>query len=594
MRSTYSPFEAADRQPCGSPTSAAIAGRWLRARVALLAAVTLALTTLAAQGQWVTESYPLQPGWNSIWLHQDCTYAPIETLLAGEPAIEEVWHWNAFGSTTQFITSPAAPVSSDVAWNVWRRGNPTASTLARLPGNAAYLIKVADTAAPFSLALTGKPLAPRYRFQSDGLNFLGFPMKTPDSTSARSVDRFFSFNDVLKSNPPVFQYIGGPLRDIAPKNPAQVTTPRVTAISRGKAYWVNATSYSDYYGPLRISTPGDAVQFGDKGNYATIRVKNVVDRSRNQPVTVTFTPRASDTPPAGQAPIAGPVPLLVRETLNANTLDYTFAAVAGPISRTLAPGEEIEVVFGLDRTAMTAGAGAVYQSLVTITDSLDLISVDLPVNAVTSSLSGLWIGSAEVSTVDQIIGQTNEPQKVTPAKFPIRLILHRAADGATTLLQQVYVGTVSGAPMASTAEAPLRAANAPQIARFSSATFPLDLKLIGSGQLGTGGSLSFNVALGHNANTNPFVHTYHPDHDNLDARFENQLPAGEESYPINRSITFGFQPTLGTGTIEPGWGSTTVGGTYTETISGLRATPITVSGTFTLRKVTDVQTLTSP
>ena len=541
----------------------------------------------------MTESYPLQPGWNSIWLHQDCTYVPIETLLAAEPAIEEVWHWNAFGSTTQFITAPSAPVSSDVSWNVWRRGNAGASTLARMPGNSAYLIKVADGTAPFTLSLTGKPVTPRYIFQSDGLNLLGFPMQIPDSGSERNVERFFSFSDILKSNPPVFQYVGGPLRDTAPKNPAQITTPRVTAIARGKAYWVNATGFTDYYGPLRISARGDGVQFGDRTNFATIRVKNVVDRTRNQSVDVTFTPAASDAPPSGQPPIAGTVPLLVREDRSANTLDFTYVPLTGPVTKTLRPGEEIDLVVALDRGALTASPGAVYQSLLRVTDSLGLMSVNLPVSAVTSSFTGLWIGSAEVSTVDQIIGQDRQPEAVTPAKFPIRLIMHRGSDGATTLLQQVYVGTANGTPIASTAEAPLRTANAPKIARFSSSTFPLDLKVAGTGQVATSGLLTFNVGLGHNSASNPFIHTYHPDHDNLDGRFENQLPAGAESYEISRAISLNFEPAAA-GAADPGWGSTTVGGTYSETITGLRATPITISGAFILRRVTDVQTLTSP
>ncbi|MBT7027090.1 MAG: hypothetical protein HN969_05945, partial [Verrucomicrobia bacterium] len=37
--------------------------------------------------------------------------------------------------------------------------------------------------------------------------------------------------------------------------------------------------------------------------------------------------------------------------------------------------------------------------------------------------------------------------------------------------------------------------------------------------------------------SNPFLHTYHPDHDNLDARFEKKLAQGQESYEIKREIT---------------------------------------------------------
>jgi hypothetical protein len=36
--------------------------------------------------------------------------------------------------------------------------------------------------------------------------------------------------------------------------------------------------------------------------------------------------------------------------------------------------------------------------------------------------------------------------------------------------------------------------------------------------------------------SNPFLHTYHPDHDNLDPFFERQLPQGSESYTVARTI----------------------------------------------------------
>ena len=40
--------------------------------------------------------------------------------------------------------------------------------------------------------------------------------------------------------------------------------------------------------------------------------------------------------------------------------------------------------------------------------------------------------------------------------------------------------------------------------------------------------------------SNPFLHTYHPDHDNLDNRddtFQTQLSAGKESYDLRRVMT---------------------------------------------------------
>ena len=41
---------------------------------------------------------------------------------------------------------------------------------------------------------------------------------------------------------------------------------------------------------------------------------------------------------------------------------------------------------------------------------------------------------------------------------------------------------------------------------------------------------------------NPFLHTYHPDHDNLNADFDATLPRGVESFGIERSMSFVLSP----------------------------------------------------
>ena len=103
--------------------------------------------------------------------------------------------------------------------------------------------------------------------------------------------------------------------------------------------------------------------------------------------------------------------------------------------------------------------------------------------------------------------------------------------------------------------------------------------------------MRFQINLGYNEATNPFVHTYHPDHDNLDARFEGSLPEGVESYSIQREVTLKFVSSM-PGLTDPGWGSTLLGGDYNETLTGLRTTPVSVTGTFLLHRISSVPTLT--
>ena len=128
------------------------------------------------------------------------------------------------------------------------------------------------------------------------------------------------------------------------------------------------------------------------------------------------------------------------------------------------------------------------------------------------------------------------------------------------------------------------------IGRISSASFPRGEKWTGTGTLG--GTAVFTVGLGYNASTNPFLHTYHPDHDNWDARYETVLPNGRESYTVSRVITLAFSAVLPSAISDLDWGVTTLGGTYSEVISGLRFQDVGVSGSFILHQVSEVPSLT--
>jgi hypothetical protein len=327
-------------------------------------------------------------------------------------------------------------------------------------------------------------------------------------------------------------------------------------------------------------------------------------------VDAVLNPQPSAAPPAGQAPLTGPVPLRLRGAFNPTTGQFAYSDFNTATTLPLDAGAEIEVVFAVDRAAMGGAPGDLFQSLVQITDSLNISRIDLPVSAVATSRSGLWVGTAMIATVDQItaapspllpdgtatVDVTTDADADAPSLFPIRLILHRADNGTVKLLQQVYVGeNSSGTPVVATAESSLDPLKLAEARRFSSSTFPLDAKVIGSGaDLGLSGTASFSVVLSHTAGTNPFVHTYHPDHDNKDAEFNPApLPEGIESHTVTRAIalTFAADP-ASLGLTDLGWGSTLLGGDYQETLSGLRAQPITVKGKFVLRRLSAIGTLT--
>ena len=117
----------------------------------------------------------------------------------------------------------------------------------------------------------------------------------------------------------------------------------------------------------------------------------------------------------------------------------------------------------------------------------------------------------------------------------------------------------------------------------------------GSG-VSPGGQVTCAIELGSGHPTNPFLHRYHPDHDNWDERYESPVV---EAYPVSRQIELVFldryppDEDLPERAVTPaGWGLELLGGYYTETLSGLHKDDITVHGPFILRRVVTTDTLT--
>jgi hypothetical protein len=90
---------------------------------------------------------------------------------------------------------------------------------------------------------------------------------------------------------------------------------------------------------------------------------------------------------------------------------------------------------------------------------------------------------------------------------------------------------------------------------------------------------------------NPFVHQYHPDHDNYDDSHTTLLADGVECPTITRQITCQFTASDPNGLPLSGWGDNQVGGIYTETIIGLYRIPLYVQGTFRLSLACNVGVL---
>src|SRR5690606_18920709 len=123
---------------------------------------------------------------------------------------------------------------------------------------------------------------------------------------------------------------------------------------------------------------------------------------------------------------------------------------------------------------------------------------------------------------------------------------------------------------------------------YVSPQMPLTPYILGSGSVAAGSTVTWQIPIAFDDPTNPFVHAYHPDHDNLDASFSAPLEDGEESYTIGRDCRFTFTSEPPDGSSVSGWGATILGGYYEETLTGLNAQPLEVGGAFSMRRISEI------
>ena len=85
--------------------------------------LTLALAAglSSVHAQYTTETYNLEPGWNGIFTLNDAGHTTLDTLLAAQPSITQIWRWEPSNLTSQFIGDPTQTVAGQ-KWKAWCRG----------------------------------------------------------------------------------------------------------------------------------------------------------------------------------------------------------------------------------------------------------------------------------------------------------------------------------------------------------------------------------------------------------------------------------------------------------------------------------------
>jgi len=586
----------------------------------LLLALFLAPSLFA---QWQNQTVTLKPGWSAVYLHVDASHLVLEEDIPLQ--IEEIWLWRPILAPDRFIDDPQQPVSGN-DWASWDRRPEVSDTLSSLVGNAAYLVRNGGTT-DFIWTVKGKPVPPRFEWTSKGVNFVGF--STPENSPPLFAN-FLSPVSRLASEGEFFRYDDGD-NDLTP-SPFKAFF-NTTPVNRGQAYWIrHANEFNRYFGAFEVtlqSTSG--IHFRDFIDQYTIRLRNQTAAA----ITVTLDLRGSELAPAGQTPVTASPPLLRRGDFDVQNLTYGFTTFGAAQTVTLQPRGEVgsvaELVLGINRLAMTGNTGDLFAGILRLTDSLGYTQIDLPVSAVQASggasfASGLWVGNAVVNQVrhslktyqrdtagNPVIAQVTEngaPYVVASVKedlgsvarpFNLRLIVQKSTTEAR-LFQRIYHGLGLGEnPVLTMTENALDPKHLDSARRISAVHLPFSVANSGwpfTGQFAQGQTITTTVTHAYDDQaSNPFLHTFHPDHDNLNATFDGALPRGTESFGIERTINLviappaqDFQSVIAAGN--------EITGQYSEAItlkgSGTETRQIETAGFFVLRRISDIGALTTP
>lgn len=568
---------------------------------------------VVASAQQITQTITLKPGWNSVFLE----VAPADPSVANvfsSAAIDSVWEPKVRVSTVAFIRNQNEAVFNRGGWAVYvptNRPESINNDLYSVVANHAYLVKVSG-GANVTLSVSGRPSLRALPFAPDAFTLRGFDV---NPSGAPSFQTFFSPSAAHYDSSTGLQTI---YRLNVASSQWELVAPSDT-LQEGVAYWIYSVGASSYLAPLSATTSfGDGLDFGLEAEEQDITLQN----NTANPMAVTMTDLSSGTRPLSYYYYSA-----------TNATPPAWLQLPQVYSTMLAPGSSQIVRLGIQRSQMT---GDTYGTVLAISDGNGTL-LRVPVSAKrpavsqalaqkaqslqsgnnllipTSLQAGLWVGSISVNAVAETY---NNVTNTTPTlgSFDMRVILHVKPNGETRFLREVvemfkegnYKTNSSGQKvlnqsgqvvlltddrLISQYQGVALRDGTPVGRRISTAGFDFDAPggtnfLTMSGSFGISNTVACTISLTPSTPTNPFLHRYHPDHDNLDPFFKplaNNSPA--EVYSVTRQIQMKFTGADPGGINGSDYGYNEIGGLYSETLTGLHRNPLVASGIFHLRRI---------
>ena len=576
------------------------------------------MASLVTHAQWMTQRIPLVKGWNAVHLKVH----PADTSCASvfsDAAITQVAWWNrdrADDGTGSSITD----------FCYWYRDASTPSTFGRVVGDSRYLVY--STAARPYFEVKGVPVLP------SGTIYLGEPnlvgLNVPNVTSDPP-----TFNDYFKDCKSIWNG-GMPWYAVnATNGPAYVSSSTLVTNASAAVWFSTAgAGIKTFTGPFEVALDktGRTMAWKDNADPRSITIRNAASEAR----VLRIERKSSLPPPTGQGTCAGDVKLLIESIdWSPGYAKRVYSALSFPFVTNIAAGATFDFRVKPDVDGMATAAGA-YMSILEISDKGSTVDGDVRSDgtclyrvgvSVDGALAankrmaaaGLWVGTVALGQVNRakmlsnaIPEWTPETLLTAPHPFQFRFIVHVAADGTTKILKQVY--TAKKTPDAEASDLLTDRDTAiyyrelypnATIRRTASANFPFmePLTLSGGTFMGASATMTAVFTQEYDDKTNPFVHAFHPQHDNVG--FNNKTPSvmrsgdegrGEyESWGVTREITLKFADEDPSSAAGENWNRTVTGGEYTECVTGLigQGKPIITRGVFRLSKVNDTAELTS-
>ena len=569
-------------------------------RILLLLAAGLIAGPVSAQTATYQQVIDLEPGWNAIYLDVEPEDNRMAAVFADVPVIS-AWRWLPQQAGARFIEDPAEGLQNIEGWFAWfpePRPEAFLSNLFRVNANTAYLVRVGGTES-HQIVLEGRPELVPITWQTDAFTLTGLPVA---ETNPPTFAEFF-VNSGNHRDQPVYT-----LGTDGRWTPVDAAT---TPIEAGRAYWVYTEGNSTYQGRMEVVLDqGVSLEYSAALENIRVVLRNRSDlpgsfqvrRLSGATMPLAFLNEDPDTGETGWPflPTTYVVDAPARDdvfiTLGIVRRDFTASRMEQVLEITDEFGERVLLHAGGNTiqpfVAPTRGGGA-----------------KMP----TTGFAGLWMGEVEVNAVSesQLGGVTPED---APQTFNQRFLIHVDTAGQVRLIKDVIQMWQDGTlvpsdedPAFDEVDEPGRyvlltdpaliglyngaaTRNGQPIGlRFSTVAydFPGD-SLLFEGEFGPANQITTTLVIEPDLPTNPFLHRYHPDHDNRDAQFLNPRI---EAYQIVREMRLIFAEEDPTGNTPPGWGETLVGGFFEESITGLHKNTIFTSGEFRFRRISAVPVL---